>query len=298
MRPVPLSFEVRPGPRLRPAMEAGGSAWDVAHSAGEAAGVSLVALTEFDDAERVSGVVARLWGEGELLPPLVRAFQHAGTGLYGAEAGDELVGFVLGFIGLNEGLHMHSHMLGVVPERQSRGVGYALKLAQRAACLNAGIEEIRWTYDPLVVRNAWFNLVKLGAVATQFLPGFYGEMSDRINRGDRSDRFEVRWRLTSKRVERALAGGAEPPAPGQLVLDAEGGTESPKPRPTGALPGPGAVVMVPRDSFGLRARHSELGRAWREASAAAFAACFDAGLVASWIDRTGAYVFRPAGEIL
>jgi predicted GNAT superfamily acetyltransferase len=186
----------------------------------------------------------------------------------------------------------------VVPERQSRGVGYALKLAQRAACLDVGIEEVRWTYDPLVVRNAWFNLVKLGAVATQFLPGFYGEMSDRINRGDRSDRFEVRWRLVSKRVERALAGGAEPPAPGRLVLEAEGGTETPKPRPTGASPGRGAAVMVPADYFTLRARHPKLGKAWREASAAAFAACFDAGLVASWIDRSGRYVFQPAREVM
>ena len=230
--------------------------------------------------------------------PLVRAFQHAGTGLYGAEADGHLVGFVLGFIGLRDGLHMHSHMLGVVPEWQSRGVGYALKLAQRAACLDVGIEDVRWTYDPLVVRNAWFNLVKLGAVATRFLPGFYGEMSDRINRVDQSDRFEVRWRLTSKRVERALAGEAEPPAPGQLLLEAEGDTEGPKPRPTGASPGRRAAVTVPQDYFALRVRHPELGKAWREASGAAFAACFEAGLVASWIDRSGRYSFTPSEEAL
>src|SRR5205823_7392831 len=105
----------------------------------------------------------------------------AGSGLLGARDGGALVGFVAGFLGVQEGLHAHSHMLGVVQDAQSRGVGYALKLAQRAACLDAGIDEVRWTYDPLVARNARFNLVKLGAVATRFLPGFYGEMTDRLN---------------------------------------------------------------------------------------------------------------------
>jgi predicted GNAT superfamily acetyltransferase len=278
-------------------MDAGGSAWELAHAAAESAGVSLVPLTESDDADRVSLVVARLWGEGELSPSLVRAFQHAGTGLYGAEAGGELVGFVLGFIGLHEGIHMHSHMLGVVPQWQSRGVGYALKLVQRAACLDAGMAEVRWTYDPLVARNAWFNLVKLGAVATAFLPGFYGEMTDRINRGDRSDRFEVRWLLTSKRVERALSGRADPPSAGLVLLEAAGDPEKPDPTPTGASPGPGAAVEIPRDHVSLRMRDTELRSGWRDASGQAFTACFEAGLVATWISRNGRYVFRPATEM-
>jgi predicted GNAT superfamily acetyltransferase len=277
-------------------MGARGSAWELAHAAGDAAGVSLVPLTEFEDARHVSDVVAQLWGEDELSPSLVRAFQLAGTGVYGANADQTLVGFVLGFVGLHDGIHLHSHMLGVVPEWQSRGIGYALKLAQRAACLDSGIEEVRWTYDPLVARNARFNLVKLGAVATDLLVGFYGEMTDRINRGDRSDRFEVRWPLRSKRVERALSGQAEPPASGPVLLEAEGDPEDPKPLPDGALPRAGAVVAIPLDHFALRLRDPDRGRAWREASASAFRSCFDAGLVASWIDRSGRYVFQPVGE--
>ncbi len=279
-------------------MGARGSAWELAHAAGDAAGVSLVPLTEFEDAGHVSDVVAQLWGENELSPSLVRAFQLAGTGLFGANADGRLVGFVLGFVGMHEGIHLHSHMLGVIPEWQWRGIGYALKLAQRAACLDSGIEEVRWTYDPLVARNAWFNLVKLGAVATDLLTGFYGEMTDRINRGDRSDRFEVRWPLRSTRVERALSGRADPPAPGPVVLEAEGQPESPQPRPTGASPRAGAVVAVPPDHFALRLRDPDLGRAWREASASAFRSCFDAGLVASWIDRSGRYTFTPSVEAL
>ena len=116
--------------------------------------------------------------------------QHAGCVLIGAadEGEEDLVGFVLGFGGFSEGPHLHSHMLATLPERQSGGVGYALKLAQRAAALEAGLDEIRWTYDPLLARNAWFNLMKLGAAGKAFLPDFYGEMTDLLNAGDRSGR--------------------------------------------------------------------------------------------------------------
>ena len=69
---------------------------------------------------------------------------------------------------------MHSHMVAAVPDRRHAGVGYALKLAQRASTLEQGIEMMRWTFDPMVARNAWFNLGKLGALADRFDPDFYG----------------------------------------------------------------------------------------------------------------------------
>jgi predicted GNAT superfamily acetyltransferase len=278
-------------------MEAKGPAWDAAHRAAAAAGVSLVPMVDMDDAIRVCSVVGRVWGEDELRPSLARALQHAGTGVYGALDGQgKVVGFVLGFLGWDGGLHLHSHMLGVVPEWQSRGVGYALKLSQRAASLGAGLDEVRWTYDPLVARNAWFNLVKLGTLGTAYLEGFYGEMSDRINRGDRSDRFEVRWRLASDRVERAIAGRPRPPSPGPVLLAAAGEGDAAGPRETQARPEPGAVVEVPADHVGIRNRDPGLGREWREATGRVFRACFDAGLVASWIDREGRYVFTREDE--
>jgi predicted GNAT superfamily acetyltransferase len=249
-------------------------------------------------AERVSDVVEALWGPGQLPPSLVRAFDHAGTVILGAEEAGELVGFVLGFPGLDEGLHMHSHMLGVLSKWQSRGVGYALKLGQRAACLDRGIQEARWTYDPLVARNAWFNVMKLGVVATRLLRGFYGQMDDEINRGDRSDRFEVRWRLESDRVRRALLGESPVPSAGPILLDAEGDAHAPVPRETGAAPEPGAVIRVPLDYHEMRRRDPALGTAWRDASARTFEACFQSGLVAAWISRDGRYVFEPAKEAL
>ena len=129
-----------------------------------------------------------------------------GTTVLVATAEGKQVGATLGFLGWSEGVHLHSHMAAVVPWRRSGGVGYALKLHQRAVCLEHGVSEVRWTFDPLIRRNAHFNIVKLGAEVIRFLPDFYGRLDDVINTGDSSDRFEVRWRLESRRVLRALAG--------------------------------------------------------------------------------------------
>ena len=69
---------------------------------------------------------------------------------------------------------------------------------------------MRWTYDPLIRRNARLNLVRLGAEVIAFLPDFYCELDDAITGADHSDRFEVRWRLDSRRTMRALARGPVP----------------------------------------------------------------------------------------
>jgi predicted GNAT superfamily acetyltransferase len=270
------------------------AAWRLVDNAAEAAGVSVVPLTKLEDHRGVWRVLGALWGEDILDGGVIRAAQHAGGLLFGARAGGELVGFVLGFAGFDEGLHLHSHILGVVPDWQARGVGYALKLAQRARCLDAGVAEVRWTYDPLVARNARFNLVKLGCVATRLFRGFYGEMTDSINRGDRSDRFEVRWVLESDRVERALRRQAAPPAAGEVLLEARGDPRLPEPFTTGARPTPGAVVAIPRDHPRLRSEDPDLGRRWRDAAADRFEGCFAVGLTATWMTVDGRYVFEPS----
>jgi predicted GNAT superfamily acetyltransferase len=273
--------------------------WDAAHRAAEASGVVLAPLTSLADCDRVNAVIERVWGAQDLARELVRAMQHAGCILIGAadEDKEDLVGFVLGFGGFSEGPHLHSHMLATLPERQSGGVGYALKLAQRAAALEAGLEEIRWTYDPLLARNAWFNLMKLGAAGSAFLPEFYGEMTDLLNAGDRSDRFEVRWYLRSARAVEAAAGSPAPePAAGAAILEAAGHPAAPVPVETGRPPGPGATVAIPSDYSALRRVDPALGARWREAAAGAFQACFDAGLVPVAVSRSGVYRFE-SGQV-
>ena len=190
--------------------------------------------------DEIDGVLARFeatWGEGRGPDrATIQALEHAGSTVLVAVDGGELadreagvdagavpLGATLGFLGWNAGLHVHSHMNAVDPSARGRGVGVALKLRQRAVCLAHGIDEVRWTYDPLIRRNARLNLVRLGAEVTAFLPDFYGELGDAITGADRSDRFEVRWRLDSPRTRRALARGPVPKwrAEGRLALVAD-----------------------------------------------------------------------------
>ncbi|HJP65190.1 MAG TPA: GNAT family N-acetyltransferase [Actinomycetota bacterium] len=270
-------------------------AWALAHRAADRAGVSLRGLDRPADAEAVRDIIDAVWGGQSPPVELLRAMQHAGIVLYGAEADGRLAGFVWGFLGGADGLHLHSHQLGVVPEWEGRGVGYALKLAQRAACLDAGIEEVRWTFDPLILASARLNLVKLGARADRFLPDFYGSMGDRLNRGDRSDRFHVTWMLASERTRLALIGEARAPRSGPVLLEARDETAWPAPRATGADPAPGSVVAIPPDYRAMRRAAPETAAAWRDATARSFAACFDRGLSATWVTGDGAYVFESTG---
>ena len=49
------------------------------------------------------------------------------------------------------------------PEARGTGIGRAIKLHQREWAAANGIATIVWTFDPLVRRNAWFNIAVLGA---------------------------------------------------------------------------------------------------------------------------------------
>ena len=169
-------------------------------------------LDDHRDLEAAIDVVALVWGEDS--EPLVslgllQAYAHFGNPVIGAFTGDELSGVSIGFLATRDGIHLHSHITGVLPRYQHLGIGFGLKLAQRDWCLDHGITEVTWTFDPMLARNAYFNLRKLGAVSRCLLPNFYGAMPDAINRGDVSDRLEVHWSIASRRVEEAIAGQLE-----------------------------------------------------------------------------------------
>ncbi len=187
-------------------------AWTLAREAASRAGVEVRELHR-DEIALAQAVVGEVWGPQQIPQSnLLRAFAHAGSSLLAAVVDGRPVGMSLGFLGWTDGMHLHSHMTAVVESHLSSGVGYALKLSQRAVCLREGIREVRWTYDPLVARNAHFNLVKLGAVVMALHPSFYGAMDDIVNAGEDSDRFEVSWQLDSPRVLAALARQPQPAA--------------------------------------------------------------------------------------
>ena len=111
--------------------------------------------------------------------------------------------------------YYHSLSLGVLRAHENRGLGRALKEAQRREALGAGIRLIEWTFDPLRAKNAFLNIVRLGAISRSYLPDYYGEVGSRFQRGLPSDRLIAEWRLTSTRVKRALEG--KPPRPGKAA---------------------------------------------------------------------------------
>jgi predicted GNAT superfamily acetyltransferase len=268
--------------------------WQLAHDAAANAGVVLRPLTTLQDAAAIERVMIATWGEHQLLPAeVIRALGESGNVPYGAADGDELIGYVLGWAGVDpvDGLHLHSHMLAALPGRRHRGVGYALKLAQRAQCLEQGIRLVRWTFDPLISRNAWFNLVKLGAIADRFLPNFYGDMSDEINRGDRSDRLVVRWDLVARTPGARRTNGA-------VMLDREENAVGlPRPTDIRRTDTGTALVRIPREYHDLRAADRTLGDDWRRATAAALSQSFDDGYVVSGFTDDSSYVLTRASAL-
>jgi predicted GNAT superfamily acetyltransferase len=268
-------------------------AWDLARASARSADVELRPLLAFDQFDDAIAVMAATWGPYQLLPREVfTALAHSGNVPWGAYDGGRLVGFVLGWAGIDEdGLHVHSHMLAALPDRRHRGVGYSLKLAQRAQALDQGIHVARWTFDPLVARNAWLNLGKLGAIADRFRRSFYGEMADDLNRDDRTDRLVVRWDLDAEPGPRVVTGAFP------TVLAAEGDPASPEPVSGGDPEASGAVIEVPRDHAAIRELDPALAGRWRDAVADTIEKSFAAGLVVVGFDRErSAFVLGPAGR--
>jgi predicted GNAT superfamily acetyltransferase len=155
----------------------------------------------------------QIWGfdEIELLPVrlFVTALKVGGQAL-GAFDGHRMIGFCLAIPGIHgKGKpYLHSHMTGVLPEYRNVGVGRKLKLAQRDDALARGIDLVEWTFDPLELKNAWFNLEGLGAIVRRFVPNQYGSTTSPLHAGLPTDRCVAEWWLSSSRVNRILAGGS------------------------------------------------------------------------------------------
>lgn len=241
----------------------------VADAAARTAGVSVRTLDDLDDLARVVGLFGDIWqraGSPPITVELLRALAKAGNYVGGAFAGDRLVGACVGFFHAPAEDSLHSHIAGVSAGATGRNVGFALKLHQRAWAVARGVGEIAWTFDPLVARNAWFNLTKLGARPTEYLTNFYGPMDDGINGRDDTDRLLVRWRLGDPGVALACAGGGVGARVDDLLAGgavvALGRDDAGLPRP-GSTDGALCLVAVPRDVAALRTQDLDAARRWR-----------------------------------
>jgi predicted GNAT superfamily acetyltransferase len=168
-----------------------------------------------DELELCVALQIATWGYDEMDVIPRRMFtvaQRIGGQVMGAFATDgTLAGFAMSIPGIRDGApYLHSHMLAVKQEFRNAGVGRRLKLAQREDALKRGIRLMEWTFDPLEIKNAFFNIEKLGAITHSYTPNFYGVSSARIQGGRPTDRLHAEWWLDTERVAGAIAGRRAP----------------------------------------------------------------------------------------
>jgi predicted GNAT superfamily acetyltransferase len=173
-------------------------------------------VTTLTDTEVALGVCRDVWG-ADSIRDTDAYFVAATHGGYLATAwiGDEPVGAAFGFLS-DRGRGLHSHMAAVKTPYAGRGIGLGLKRHQRAWAATQGIETITWTFDPLVRRNAWFNLVRLHAQVTEYRVNYYGALGDAINGNDESDRVFVSWKVSEPNHDDL---SMTVPAAGDLVVE-------------------------------------------------------------------------------
>ena len=256
-------------------------------------------LDGLEDLRALSDLLAAVWGRGgeSVGPDLLKALAHSGSYIAGAYQDGRLIGGLVGWLGGHprRELHLHSHILGVLPGSDARGIGFELKQHQRRWCLDREVRVMEWTTDPLVRRNAYFNLTKLGARAPDYLVNFYGAMADDLNAGEESDRLLVRWQLDSPEAQRAATGQAVEPdvehlrERGSAAILSVGASGEPVVEPSTARV---LLCQVPEDVVALRASDPSLAHDWRVALRGAMTRSLGSGYAIKGATRSGWYVLE------
>lgn len=235
--------------------------------AGSEATIAVAALSSHEQFVEAVDLQRAIWGfaDIELLP--VRLFVVAtkvGGQALGAYDGDRMIGFCLAIPGLKAGggSYLHSHMLGVLPAYNNRGVGRMLKLAQREEALGRGVELIEWTFDPLEIKNAYFNLERLGAIIRRYVANQYGTTTSPLHGGLPTDRCIAEWWIGSDRAEAAVHG-----------------------RPA-QRPAIEASIAVPNDIGALRKQDPKRAREIQQGIGERFQKLFGMGLTVIGFERT------------
>jgi predicted GNAT superfamily acetyltransferase len=243
-----------------------------AHALADA--VEIRTLARADEMVQVVEVFQQVWGSPTELVriEMLMAIAHAGGYVSAAyetvdHGSERIVGASVGILARHQGRPaLHSHITGLLPGARRIGVGRAMKLHQRAWAADHGIEWIVWTFDPLVRRNAWFNIAVLGAEVHEYLESFYGTMTDAINAGDESDRLLVAWPVDAR------------PDPG--LRDGSGLEDV-------------ELVSTPEDVVALRRTDPDSVAAWRRESRARLGSAIAEGRRVLGFTRAGEYVLEP-----
>lgn len=247
-----------------------------AERAATASGVTIRELADVDDQAAAIQLLSGIWqrsAENPVVPPeLLRALSKAGNYIGGAFATDELVGVAIAFHAEPERHALYSHIAGISAAHAGHSIGFALKQHQRAWALRRGIAAIEWTFDPLIARNAHFNIAKLGARPQEYLMDFYGPMADGVNTDDETDRLLIRWELRDAEVSLRAGGTRLPPAV----------------RQSGDV-----TVAVPADIERIRREDRAEAQRWRFRVREQLTRALDAGGRIVGFDRAEGYIIRP-----
>lgn len=233
-------------------------------------GIEIRTLSAPDDLIEASRVLQEVWGTTVPLVPLefLIAISHTGGYVAGAFVDDSMVGASIGMLARHHGRPaLHSHVTGLVAGVRGTGVGREIKLHQRAWAIENDLDSITWTFDPLVRRNAWFNIAVLGATIDEYLPSFYGTMNDAINAGGESDRLLVAWDLS-----------------GPIPTTPRDGSEIDDPE----------FIATPDDVVDLLRTDSGAVATWRSTTRASLTRALDAGRDIVGFTRDGNYVIGSA----
>jgi predicted GNAT superfamily acetyltransferase len=253
-----------------------------ARRAADQAGVVVRRLDTLDDARAAGNLFNAVWRPADGHPPfgadLIRAVVGADGYAVGAFVGQTMVGACVGFWASPEAQLLHSHITGVASDHRARHVGYAIKLDQRAYTLEHSADTITWTFDPLVRRNAHFNLRRLGARPVAYHVNYYGEMIDGVNGVDETDRFLVRWDLFGDTTRRACdlessEPAAIPSVPAPLIIADGSGAPLLLDRTDARL----VTIAIPPDIERVRQEDPGLAHRWREATRMVFTDLFARG---------------------
>ena len=242
----------------------------------DATRITLRHLEELSDLRTAVELQKEIWGfsDIELLPLRLFVVAHkVGGQIIGAFDTDRMIGFLISIPGVKQGeTYLHSHMMGVQAPYRNLGVGRMLKLAQRDEALARGIRLVEWTFDPLEIKNAYFNIERLGAVVRRYVLNQYGKTTSHLHGGLPTDRCVAEWYMDSERVLAVLDGQSVPHA--QAV----------------------ERVPVPNDIAEIRQREPQRAREIQLGISEAFLAYFQRGLAVTGFERgadSGVYLFSP-----
>jgi len=233
---------------------------------------SIRVLHHLNEMQQRQACTDLVWGPGAgnmVSADFLMALSHAGGYVSGAftstDSGEIMVACSFGMLAQHRGdWCLHSHITGVSPTLQNSGLGTAMKNHQKQWALDAGLTAITWTFDPLVRRNAWFNIERLGANAVEFHINFYGPLNDEINGDDETDRLLARWNIDSPRAR---------------TTDSDA-----------------IFIETPEDIVQLRRTDPDAARAWRLKIRHELSKAFTTHEVTGFTSE-GSYTLTPRGKI-